>query len=546
MNPAEQPPVTHVPRVVILGGGYGGIYAALGLQAEARRGRIALSLVSRDNYFQFQPMLAEVLSGSIEPPHVVNPIRRLCRHMDFHQAEILGVDTQQRCVSIRYPGQTVNRTLPYDHLLIAVGSSSDLTMIPGMSEHAFAFRSIGDAFRLRNHIIGILEEAEVEESPLRRQALMTFVVAGGGYTGVEVAAEINSFVREACRSYRKVQSSEVKVIVLQAMDRILPELTPDLAAFSQRILQRRGIEIRLNTLLKGATPERAMLADGTSILTRTLVAAIGAATNPVVRSLVCEHDKKGRLTTDEMLRVRGLQNVWAVGDCASIPDLVTRGLCPPTAQYALRESRHVARNIKTALRGNQPKPFRFKILGVFVPLGRFTGAAQVMGLRLSGFIAWFLYRTYYLYQLPRAERKLRVLIDWNLELFFRRDIVKQEVHASDAVARAHYEEGETIFAEGEIANRFYIILKGNVQVSRLRDGHREEIATLGPGDFFGEVSLLRGGARTATVRAATPVDLLTMDGTDFRAIASTSKQFNEMIEGTIRERAGTPPPGQTK
>ncbi|MBM4404830.1 MAG: cyclic nucleotide-binding domain-containing protein [Chloroflexi bacterium] len=541
MNPLHSPATSQAPRVVILGGGYGGIYAALGLQKQAKRGHIALSLISRDNYFQFQPMLAEVLSGSIEPPHVVNPIRRLCKHLDFHQAEIIGVDTKNRCVSVRYPGQTSDHTISYDHLLVAVGSGSDLTMLPGMSEHAFAFRSIGDAFRLRNHIIGILEEAEVEENPLRKQALMTFVIAGGGYTGIEVAAEINSFVKEAAKSYRKVRPSDVKVIVLQAMDRILPELTPDLAAFSHRILEHRGIDIRLKTLLKGATAERAILADGTAILTRTLVAAIGSSTNPVVRTLSGEHDKKGRLVTDELLRVRGLENVWAVGDCASIPDLVTGGACPPTAQYALRESRHVAKNIKAVVSGRQPKPFRFKILGVFVPLGRFTGAAQVFNLRLSGFVAWFLYRTYYLYQLPRVERKLRVLIDWNLELFFRRDIVKQEVHASDAVARAHYEEGETIFSEGEIANRFYIILKGKIQISRLRNSHREEIATLGPGEFFGEVSLLRGGMRTATVRAVTPVDLLTMDGTDFRAIASTSKQFNEMIEETIRRRAQMPP-----
>jgi NADH dehydrogenase len=541
----ESPPVPHAPRVIILGGGYGGIYAALGLQGLARRGRIQLSLVSRENYFQFQPMLAEVLSGSIEPPHVVNPIRRLCKHLDFHQGEILSIDTAKHSVSIRYPGQTSNRELAYDHLLIGVGSSSDLTMIPGMSEHAFAFRSIGDAFRLRNHIIGILEEAEVEENPIRRHSLLTFVVAGGGYTGIEVAAEINSFVREAAKSYRRIQPSEVRVIVLQAMDRILPELTADLATFSQRVLERRGVEIRLNTLLKGATPERAMLADGTAIPTHTLVAAIGAATNPVVKSVPCEHDKKGRLATDAMLRVKGLENVWAVGDCASIPDLVTGGVCPPTAQYALRESRHVAKNIKAAIGGKEPRPFRFKIKGIFVPLGRFTGAAQVFGLRLSGFIAWFLYRTYYLYQLPRVERKLRVLIDWNLEIFFHRDIVKQEVHASDAVARAHYDEGETIFAEGDVANRFYIILKGKVQVSRLRNSHREEIATLGPGEFFGEVSLLRGGARTATVRALSPVDLLTMDGTDFRAIASTSKQFNEMLEETIRRR-GTDAPSQGK
>jgi len=412
----ERPKDQGPPRVVILGGGYGGIYTALGLQKAARRGEIELSLVSQENFFLYQPMLAEVVSGSIEPPHIVNPIRRMLRHTNFYLAEIESVDAQAREVVVRYPGGHAHyERIAYDHLVVAVGSTTDLSRMPGMTEHAFPFKTLRDAFSLRNHLISVMERAEVENVPEELPELLTFVVVGGGYTGVEVAAEINAFVREAAKSYRKVDPEEVKVILLQGASRILPELNEAQAAFSQRQLGRQGIEVRLDTLIQGATAQTAVLGDGVEIPTRTLVAAVGSAPNRLLDTVPGGRDPRGRLAVDETLAVPEQPGIWAVGDCAAVPDLRKGGTCPPTAQYALRQARQLARNIRASIRGEAPRPFSYRSLGVFVPLGRFSAAADVMGLKISGFFAWWLYRTYYLSQLPRLERKLRVMFDWTQE-----------------------------------------------------------------------------------------------------------------------------------
>ena len=526
----------NTPRVVILGGGYGGVYAALGLQKAARRGHIDLAMVSRDNFFLFQPMLAEVVSGNIEPPHIVNPIRRLCRFTNLHRAEIEAIDVERRHVIISYRGYPAPRPIPYDHLVIAVGSSTDLSALPGVMEHAFPFKTLGDALHLRSHLIGVLERAEVEDDPEQKRELLTFVIVGAGYTGVEVAAEIHDFVREAAGSYTHVDRAEIKVILLQGHRRILPELGEELAAFSHRLLQRRGIEIRLRTRIQGATAQSAILSDGVAIPTRTLVAAIGAAPNRLLDSLPCPRDSKGRLVVDETLAVPGYPGLWAAGDCAAIPDVRRGGTCPPTAQFAVREARHLARNILAAIRGARTRRFSHRGLGVFVPLGRYSAAAEVLGFKVSGLLAWLLYRTYYLYQLPRLKRKIQVFIDWNLSIIFRRDIVQQDVSRSGTTSRAHYEAGQVVFSQGNLARNFYIIISGKVQVFRVQDGQEEAVATLGPGEYFGEMSLLQEERHTASVRAITPVDLMIMSGTDFTDLATKSTRFGELLASVTRQR----------
>jgi len=354
-----------------------------------------------------------------------------------------------------------------------------------MAEYAFPFKTLGDGFSLRNHLISVMERAEVEDDPEEKRELLSFVVVGGGYTGVEVAAEINSFVREASQSYRHVDPEEVKVILLQGGDRILPELNEKQAAFSHRLLERRGIEVRLNTRIKGATAQTAILSDELTIPTRTLVAALGSAPNRLLDTIPCSRDPWSRVVVDETLAVPECPEVWALGDCAAVPDVRRGGTCPPTAQYALREAKHLARNILAAIKGQRLRPFSYRNMGVFVPLGRFSAAGDVMGLKVSGFLAWWLYRTYYLYQLPRLERKLRVMIDWTLELIFRRDIVKMDVIPSQGINRVHYEEGEIIYRQGGLARNFYIIIAGEVGVYRQENGEERSVATLRAGEFFG-------------------------------------------------------------
>ena len=532
------------PRVVILGGGYGGIYTALKLQIAARLGQIHLSLVSQENYFLAHPMLAEVVSGSIEPPHIVNPIRRMLPHVHCHQAQIQSVDVDTRTVVIdNLGGSSHYDRIPYDQLLIAVGSRTDLSRLPGMAEHAFPFKTLGDAFFLRNQLISVLEEAEVETDPKEKQELLTFVVAGGGYTGVEVAAEINSFTREAAKSYRRIDPSEIKVILLHRRSRILPVLPDKLAEFSLRVMRRRGVDERLGTSIIAATAQSAILSGGETISSRTLVVALGSAPNPVLDALPGIRGPRGRLVVDDTLSVPECPGIWAVGDCAAVPDLRTGGTCPPTAQYAIKQAKHVAWNIMATVNEKSPRPFSHRNLGVFVPLGRFSGAAQVLGLKVSGFLAWWLYRSFYLYQLPRLERKVRVVTDWTLELFFHRDIVQMDISRSQGISRAHYEPGQFIFREGELARNFYTILNGQVQVTRHDNGADTPVATLGAGEYFGEVSLLRGGRHTASVRALAVTDLLVMSGPDFKALAASSTQFAETLADVMQQRlSGTHPP----
>ncbi len=525
------------PRVVILGGGYGGIYTALKLQKAARRGRIHLSLVSQENYFLAHPMLAEVVSGSIEPPHIVNPIRRMLPHVHFHQARIQAVEVESRTLVINRLGASSRfDRIPYDHLVIAVGSRTDLSRLPGMEEHAFPFKTLGDAFFLRNHVISVLEEAEVETDPREKQDLLTFVVAGGGYTGVEVASEINSFTREAAKSYRQIDPSEIRVILLHRGSRLLPVLHDKLAEFSHRVMQRRGVEVRLNTAITGATAQSAILDAGETISTRTLVVALGSAPNQLLDVLPGKRGARGRLVVDDTLSVPDCPGVWAVGDCAAVPDVHTGGTCPPTAQYAIRQAKHVARNIMAAVNGKSLRPFSHRNLGVFVPLGRFSGAAEVLGLKVSGFLAWWLYRSYYLYQLPRLERKVRVVTDWTLELFFHRDIVRMDIARSQGISRAHYEPGQLIYREGDLARNFYTVLNGQVQVVRRDNGEDTPVATLGAGEYFGEVSLLQGIRHTASVRALDSTDLLVMSGADFKALATSSTQFAESLADVMQQR----------
>ena len=526
------------PRVVILGGGYGGVYTALKLQKAARRGQIHLSLVSKENYFLAQPMLSEVVSGSIEPPHIVNPIRRMLPHVHFSQAEIIAVELERRRVVINHLGEHSHYDrIPFDYLVIAVGSRTDLSSVPGMAEHAFPFKTLGDAFFLRNHLISVLEEAEVETDPEEKRELLTFVIAGGGYTGVEVAAEINSFTREAAKSYRQIDPSEIRVILLHRGSRILPVLSDNLAEFSHRVMQRRGVEVRLHTTIIGATAQSAILGNGETISTRTLVAAIGSAPNQLLDVLPGNRGPRGRLKVDDKLAVPDCPGVWALGDCAAVPGLHSDGTCPPTAQCAVRQAKHVARNIMATVNGKSLRPFSHRNLGVFVPLGRFSGAAEVLGRKVSGFLAWWLYRTYYLYQLPRLERKVRVVTDWTLELFFHRDIVQMDISRSQGISKAHYEPEDFIYRQGELARNFYTILKGQVQVVRHDNGEDTPVATLGVGEYFGEVSLLKGVQHTASVKALAATDLLVMSGPDFKLLATSSTQFAETLDD-VRQRRG--------
>lgn len=410
-------------RVVILGGGYGGVYAALELQRlVARRPDIDVALISRDNFFTSTPMLPQAATSGIDTPHVVQSIRRICPRIRFLQAEIKAIDFVARTVQIEH-AEGHRHTIPYDQLLIAIGGETNFFWLPGLEEHAFTIKTLGDAFALRDHALDMLEQAELEEDETLRRRLLTFVVAGAGFAGVETAAELDIFLQRAARLYKRVAPSDIRVIIVDMQTRILPELSDRLADFAASELRRRGVELRLGTRVRSADANGVEFADGTRIETMTLVWAGGVKPGPLVARTAIANER-GRIPTEPTLEVKGNPGVWAVGDCAEIYPPDGGKPYPPTAQHALREGIAAGRNIYRTLIGQRPRPFAYTMIGQMAELGRHKAVAMIGGLKIRGFPAWWLWRTYYLLRMPTLERKIRVAIDWTLDLLFPRDIVK--------------------------------------------------------------------------------------------------------------------------
>ncbi len=412
-------------RVVILGGGFGGVSAAQRLeQLFARDPGLEITLVSHSNYLLFTPMLAEVASSGLEPQHISAPVRAALPRARFRRAEVETIDTAARIVRVRTSVSAPAEILPYDHLVLALGAVPNFFGLPGMEEHAFSLKTLQDATRLRNHVITLLERADVESDPDERRRGLTFVVAGGGFAGTEMIAELFDLVHSVLRYYPNIQPQDLRFALVHSGTRILPEISEELAGYALRKLRARGIEFVLGTRVAGATPEAVLLAEGKQIPTRTLVWTAGNQPHPMLKTLPCERNKAGAVVAETTLRVTGLDGVWGIGDCAQIPDMNQEGKsCPPTAQHALRQGALVAENIAAALRGRPPRPFRFRTIGMLVALGHRTAVAEVRGLKFSGFLAWFMWRTVYLSKLPGLEKKVRVALDWTLDLFFPRDIV---------------------------------------------------------------------------------------------------------------------------
>ena len=522
-------------RVVILGGGFGGVFAAKRLEQRlGRDSRVEISLVNRENYFVFQPLLPEVAAGSIVPSQVANPLRLMLPRTRFFASEVDAVDLPRKEVSIFVGEGRHLRTLPYDHLVLALGTIVDLTSLPGLSEHSLPLKNIGDAFYLRNHVIGCLEQADIETNAAYRRALCTFVVVGGGFSGVETVGELQEMVHLVLPHYRSIPPEEVRFVLVHSQERILPEVVPGLGRYAQEVLARRGIEIVVKVRCKAATVEGVFLSDGRMIPTRTLVSTVGNAPNPLLRELPCGTER-GRIVVEATLAVPGFDGVWALGDCAQVPSPDGTPYAP-TAQNAIRQAATCADNILADLRGGTRKPFVFQALGKLASLGGRSAVAEILGLRFRGFVAWWLWRTVYLMKLPGWERRLRVALDWTLDLFFPRNLVQLKVFRTEKVDRAHYEPGEAIVTQGEIGDRFYVIAKGRVEVVREQPGGPVRLATLGPGEHFGEVALMRDLPRNASVKALEPTDVLAIARGDFAAFAQNLTLLKASLQDTLAKR----------
>jgi NADH dehydrogenase len=411
-------------QIVILGGGFGGLYTARELEKKLGADPdVEITLVNRDNFFLFTPMLHEVAASDLDPAAILNPIRKLLKRAQLFVGNVEAIDLDSKKVKVSHGESQHPHELAYDQLVIALGSVSNFLNLPGVEERALAMKSLNDAVTLRSRLIEQLDEANFECCPAMRESLLTIVVAGGGFAGVETVAGVNDFLREAVKYYSNLSEEMIRVVLVEHGPAVLSELDGGLGIYAAEKLSRRGVEIRLQTAVTSMSDRGVTLSDGTSINTRTLIWTAGTAPNPLLAALACSKEK-GKLIVDENLEIPGLPGVWALGDCAAIRDRQSGKLHPPTAQHALRQGKVVAHNVIATVRGAAKKPFVFSTIGQLAAIGRRTGVANILGINFSGFIAWWMWRTIYLSKLPRLEKKVRVALGWSLDLFFSKDLVQ--------------------------------------------------------------------------------------------------------------------------
>ncbi len=415
-----------VTRILILGGGFAGVTTASHLEKEfGPDPSVSFTLVSATNALLFTPMLAEVAASSLEPTHISCPLRTSLRRTQVLIGTVSEIDLAQRRVILEHDNRfPQNRVLEYDHVVLALGAVSNYRGLEQVELNSFDFKSLADAIQIRNHMIDMFERADQETDPTLRQTMLNFVIAGGGFAGAELAGGLNDFARGMLAYYPNIPPKEINIIVIHSGDRILPELSASLAEYALKQMEERGINFKLNSRVANARSGAVTLNSEEEILTLTLVWTAGTAPNPLVRALPVDRDKRGAVIVDNKLAVPGYSGVWAIGDCASVTDSKTGQPCPPTAQFALRQAYHLAANIHAKVYGEQGQPFHFDSLGSLCVVGHHRACAEIKGFRFSGLLAWMMWRAIYLAKLPGLERKVRVFLDWNIELFFPRDIVQ--------------------------------------------------------------------------------------------------------------------------
>jgi NADH dehydrogenase len=412
-------------RILILGGGFAGAYTAQYLQRRLpSTPEVEVMVVSQENFVLFTPMLHEVAGADAAATDVVQPLRKMLRHTNVLIGDIESIDLSKRQVRVRQSDFVHYRDLTYDQLVLALGSVTNFYRTPGIEEYALTMKTLGDALVVRNRAIDALELADGEPDETQRKGMMTVVVAGGGFAGVETVGAVNDLLREALKFYNNLKEDMLRIVLVDAGHIILPELGESLGRYAEKQLAKRGVEIRLNTAVKSYDGKEVVLGDGTKIASRMVVWTAGITPVPTISNLPCAKER-GHIIANEYLQVPDWPSVWALGDCALVPDLTRPGkFCPPTAQHATRQAAVLAQNIVAAMRGQPPKPFKFKTLGLLATIGRRTGVAEILGIHFSGIIAWWLWRAIYLSKLPGLQKKIRVALDWLLDLFFSKDIVQ--------------------------------------------------------------------------------------------------------------------------
>lgn len=527
-------------HVVCLGGGWVAIYLARALRSAVRKGEVKLTVISRDNYSTVHGLIAEMLTCKIQPQQINSSVREMIAPARLHNAEIESVDLSSRCVHTRRSLDGRAYTVPYDHLVVGVGSVEDLSRYAGLGEHTFPLKTFADCYRLRNHLVSVLETASIETDSAERRRLLSFVVAGGNYAGVEVACDLVDYFHFLTRHrYPELKSREFRVGLVEAGQRILPELGkrhPYLVRYAEKRVEKLHIEVHLNTGLHAATAEEAVLTSGERIPTRTLISCTGMKASPLLDQFLSERDVRGRLITDAFCRVPGLTNVWAGGDCAAVPH-PDGGTCPPLAHYAQKAGSNIGTNILRGVTGKPLKSYSFNGLGEACTLGHRSAIAHMKGVPACGYLAWIIWRFIVLTMfVPSWTRRIRLMFDWWLTLILGRDIVNPRINENGAISHVLYEPGQIVIAAGETRRYHYLIESGQLDV--ISDGSDGEIvlSSLKSGDYFGDGCRI---AADCSIRARTRVRLLAIDSEAADALSSIRPDLAKILKRRKSEAAKT-------
>ncbi|MBD0379931.1 FAD-dependent oxidoreductase [Paenibacillus sedimenti] len=514
--------MTKPAKVLILGGGYLAINAVRTLRQAIHKGDIEVTVVSRENYHVFHGFVTEMVTGRIGAGQILSPIRRIFSPAQVHVGEIEQIYLAERKVVTSRHLDGKHFELEFDHVVLCLGSVDNLSSYPGLAEHAFKLKTYDDCFRLKNHILTMFELADIERDPKERKRMLTFFVAGGGFSGTELAGELADYIRLlTLKEYRNIQREECRVVLVHPGESILPELYggkgapgtrqghPRLIQYATRHMAKLGVELMTNTRVIWATPNEVGLSNGMRIPAKTIISAVGTKPSPILDSLAVPKDARGKIITDSALQVAGYDYVWAGGDCASVPHPLG-GQCPPVGIFALKEGAHIGKNIVRALSKQPSLPFNFRGFGQGVSIGRRTAVAEYKGIEFKGFICWLIWRLMLLSVIPTWDRKLRLISDWLIGPLVGRDIVEMSVNDSDDYEISHhvFQPGEVIVTEGSIGNYVFVISDGEVEKYTNKKGTEKWMGSLGKGACFGHTQ--KGQRVTESIRAKTTVQAVSV------------------------------------
>ncbi|MGC2666165.1 MAG: FAD-dependent oxidoreductase [Candidatus Acidiferrales bacterium] len=525
-------------RVVIVGGGFAAVKFAETLRKKLRGSECEILLFNRENHMVFHPLLADVAGASINADAAVAPLRQMLPGVECRTERVQRIDLPASEIEFDSASGALAR-LHYDHVVVACGAESNLGIIPGMTEHAFAFKVMRDAIDLRQHIVRQMENAEAASELDRRRWYLSIIIVGAGFSGAEVAGEINELVRSSTRFYRNFRKEDVKVTLVHSQDQILPEVAPKLRAFAQKRMEKAGITMLMNSRAVAATHEGVQLQDGRMLAGATIVCTIGTTISPIVERLNVSKER-GRIRTVPDMRIEGQTSAWAIGDCAFIVNAFDNKPSPTTAQFAERQGRQAALNLVRILRSEPAQPFRFKALGQLCSIGGYEAVAEMLGMRISGFPAWLAWRAVYLFKLPTWSRRIKVALDWAWDVLFPRDLSFLSTDTTQQITRAYYRPGDFIHRRGELAQVFSIIEEGEVEVLQTTEESPEAkvIAILGKGDFFGEEALLAGRPHETSVRARTVVRLGQVGSALFSQMTGSFAPLRDLLGKAVTRHSG--------